>query len=83
MNESLPTLGNIMRALRTRNGWTRKQMSARTGIPLSTLAKVEKDLLTLSYDKLIQIAQRLSLDNFSLEESLRMSPSHRQYPASP
>jgi transcriptional regulator with XRE-family HTH domain len=61
MNESLPTLGNIMRALRTRKGWTRKEMSERTGIPLSTLAKVEKDLLTLSYDKLLQISQRLAM----------------------
>jgi transcriptional regulator with XRE-family HTH domain len=61
MNENLPTLGNIMRALRARNGWTRKQMSARTEIPLSTLAKVEKDLLTLSYDKLMRIAQRLNM----------------------
>jgi transcriptional regulator with XRE-family HTH domain len=61
MNENLPTLGNIMQTLRTRNGWTRKEMSARTGIPLSTLAKVEKDKLTLGYDKLLQISQRLKM----------------------
>jgi transcriptional regulator with XRE-family HTH domain len=61
MDESLPTLGKIMRVLRTRNGWTRKEMSERTGIPLSTLAKVEKDLLTLGYDKLMQVAQRLKM----------------------
>jgi transcriptional regulator with XRE-family HTH domain len=61
MSESPPTLGNILRVLRTRNGWTRKEMSERTGIPFSTLAKVEKDLLTLSYDKLLQISQRLKM----------------------
>jgi transcriptional regulator with XRE-family HTH domain len=61
MSEGLPTLGNILRALRTRNGWTRKEMSGRTGIPLSTLAKVEKDKLTLGYDKLLQISQRLKM----------------------
>src|SRR6202046_1423307 len=61
MKESLPSLGNIMQTLRTRNGWTRKEMSARTGIPLSTLAKVEKDRLTLGYDKLLQISQRLKM----------------------
>jgi len=61
MNENSPTLGNIMRALRTRKGWSRKEMSERTGIPLSTLAKVEHDQLTLSYDKLLQISQRLSM----------------------
>src|ERR1700734_3831390 len=61
MKESLPSLGNIMQVLRTRNGWTRKQMSARTGIPLSTLAKIEHGQLTLSYDKLLQVSQRLKM----------------------
>src|SRR5690606_23317734 len=42
-------------------GWTLKQMSERTGIPLSTLSKVEHDRLTLTYDKLQQISQRLQL----------------------
>jgi transcriptional regulator with XRE-family HTH domain len=61
MTESLPTLGKIMRALRARNGWTRKEMSRQTGIPLSTLAKVEHDRLTLGYDKLQQISRRLKM----------------------
>lgn len=50
-----------MRALRARYGWTRKRMSEQTGIPLSTLAKVEHGRLTLSYDKLLQISQRLKI----------------------
>jgi transcriptional regulator with XRE-family HTH domain len=61
MNENMPTLGNLMRALRARHGWTRKEMSEKTGIPVSTLAKVEHDQLTLSYDKLLQISQRLNM----------------------
>ena len=36
-------------------------MSERTGIPFSTLAKVEHDRLTLTYDKLMQLSQRLNL----------------------
>jgi transcriptional regulator with XRE-family HTH domain len=40
---------------------TLKQMSARSGIPVSTLSKVEHDRLTLTYDKLQQLAQRLGL----------------------
>ena len=36
-------------------------MSERTGIPLSTLAKVEHDRLTLTYDKLQQVAERLQI----------------------
>jgi transcriptional regulator with XRE-family HTH domain len=47
--------------LRLRNRWTLKEMSERTGIPLSTLAKVEHDRLTLTYDKLQQLSQRLNM----------------------
>lgn len=36
-------------------------MSQRTGIPFSTLSKVENDRLTLSYDKLLQLAERLNM----------------------
>jgi transcriptional regulator with XRE-family HTH domain len=56
-----PTLGRLLRSLRTRNDWTLKEMSKRTGIPLSTLAKVEHDRLTLSYDKLQQLSERLKI----------------------
>ncbi len=56
-----PTLGSLLRALRVRNGWTLKQMSERTGIPFSTLSKVEHDRLTLTYDKLQQLGERLNM----------------------
>lgn len=56
-----PTLGSLLRGLRLCNRWTLKEMSERTGIPLSTLAKVEHDRLTLTYDKLLQLSQRLNL----------------------
>lgn len=36
-------------------------MSARCGIPLSTLSKVEHDRLTLTYDKLQLLSQRLNM----------------------
>ena len=55
------TLGRLLRNLRTRNHWTLKEMSKRTGIPLSTLAKVEHDRLTLTYDKLLQLSERLKI----------------------
>lgn len=58
---SAPTLGTLLRALRERHGWTLKEMSDRTGIPRSTLAKVEHDRLTLGYDKLLQISRRLKM----------------------
>lgn len=61
MSAGAPTLGTLLRSLRSREGWTLKQMSEKSGIPVSTLSKVEHDRLTLTYDKLLQIAQRLGL----------------------
>lgn len=60
-NRTPPTLGAVMRSIRSRNNWTLKEMSARCGIPVSTLSKVEHDRLTLSYDKLQQLSQRLKI----------------------
>lgn len=56
-----PTIGGLLRALRNRNDWTLKEMSQRCGIPLSTLAKIEHDRLTLTYDKLQILSQRLKI----------------------
>lgn len=61
MTPASPTLGGLMRSLRSRRGWTLKQMSEHSGIPVSTLSKVEHDRLTLSYDKLQQVSQRLNI----------------------
>ena len=72
-----PTLGSLLRGLRLRNHWTLKEMSERTGIPLSTLAKVEHDRLTLTYDKLLQLSQRLNLrmsDLFSEADTTNEAP---------
>jgi len=55
------TLGSLLRSLRLRNRWTLKEMSQRTDIPVSTLSKVEHDHLTLTYDKLVQLSQRLNI----------------------
>lgn len=56
-----PTLGSLVRGIRARNGWTLKEMSAKAGIPVSTLSKVEHDRLTLTYDKLQQLSRRLDI----------------------
>ena len=61
MSTPSPTLGVLLRGLRAREGWTLKEMSAKTGIPVSTLSKIEHDRLTLTYDKLQQLGQRLGL----------------------
>ena len=56
-----PTLGTLLRRFRDHAGWTLKEMSAHSGIPVSTLSKVEHDRLTLTYDKLQMLSQRLGL----------------------
>lgn len=61
MNKERPTLGALLKNLRLRHGWTLKEMSERTEIPLSTLSKVEHDRLTLTYDKLLRLSQRLNM----------------------
>jgi transcriptional regulator with XRE-family HTH domain len=71
------TLGRLLHNLRSRNGWTLKEMSRRTGIPLSTLAKVEHDRLTLSYDKLQQLSERLKIP---LSELFANAPAEAEAP---
>jgi transcriptional regulator with XRE-family HTH domain len=61
MKADRPTLGRLLRDLRARNGWTLKEMSERTEIPVSTLSKVERDRLTLTYDKLLQVSEGLKI----------------------
>lgn len=61
MKSSHPTIGGLLRSLRARNKWTLKQMSERSGIPLSTLSKIEHDRLSLTYDKLQQLSERLNI----------------------
>ncbi len=55
------SLGAVITDLRTRNGWTLKEMSELCGIPVSTLSKVEHDRLSLTYDKLQQLGERLNI----------------------
>lgn len=61
MTATHPSLGSLLRRLRNARDWTLKQMSDQTGIPVSTLSKVEHDRLTLTYDKLLQLSQRLNI----------------------
>ena len=56
-----PTLGFILKELRRHRNWTLREMSERSGIPVSTLSKVENDRLTLTYDKLMQLSEKLQI----------------------
>jgi transcriptional regulator with XRE-family HTH domain len=54
--------GAVLKSLRLANGWTLAEVSRRTGLPVSTLSKVENDKMSLSYDKLARISRGLDID---------------------
>ena len=56
-----PALGHVLRDIRTRRGWTLRETSARVGIAVSTLSKIENNHLTLTYDKLFELSRKLSI----------------------
>lgn len=61
-----PSLGHALRKLRTERQWTLREMSQCLDIPLSTLSKVENGQLTLGYDRLAQLCERLGIGVFEL-----------------
>ena len=75
MVKAKPSLGNIVRHIRNSHGWTLAEMSQRVAIPLSTLAKVEKGHLTLTYDKLVDLSDKLGM---SLSDFLNSSTATAQ-----
>lgn len=54
--------GGILKSLRIQRGWTLKDVSDRTGYPVSTLSKIENDRVSLTYDKLTRISAGLEVD---------------------
>ncbi len=54
--------GGVVKEERLRRGWTLADASERTGLPISTLSKVENDKISLSYDKLAKLSQGLEID---------------------
>ena len=62
---SAPPLDGPARALRQARisqGLSLRDLSARTGMPYSTLSKLENGKMGLTYDKLIKLAQGLGID---------------------
>src|SRR5436190_19699419 len=57
-----PQLGVCLRAARQARGLTLKQVAERTGMALSTLSKVENGLMSLTYDKLLQLTAGLKME---------------------
>ncbi|MGY8705241.1 XRE family transcriptional regulator [Bradyrhizobium sp. 18BD] len=55
-------LGQCLKAARQARGLTLKQVAERTGMALSTLSKVENGLMSLTYDKLVQLTSGLKME---------------------
>lgn len=55
-------LGPALRALRQSQGWKLRDVAERSGLSVSTLSKVERGQLSLTYDRLIQLAEGLDVD---------------------
>jgi DNA-binding Xre family transcriptional regulator len=54
--------GAVLRGIRTERGWTLAEVSKRTGMPVSTLSKVENGKMSLSYEKLLRLSRGLDID---------------------
>jgi transcriptional regulator with XRE-family HTH domain len=61
-SEATARPGALLKTFRTRKGWTLAEVSGRTGLPVSTLSKLENEKISFSYDKLMQISRGLKLD---------------------
>lgn len=56
------TLGQRLRAIRKENGWKIADVAQMTGLAVSTISKVENGRMSLTYDKLTQLASGLGMD---------------------
>ncbi|MEP6546539.1 MAG: cupin domain-containing protein [Gammaproteobacteria bacterium] len=71
--------GAMLKKLRIQRGWTLKEVSRRTGYPVSTLSKIENDRVSLTYDKLTRISAGLEVDFsrlFGAQEAAPDAPDH-------
>jgi transcriptional regulator with XRE-family HTH domain len=65
------TLGLRLSELRRSRDLTLKELSARTGIPVSTLSKVQNNQATLNYENLVRLSVGLDVD---VGEFFRLHP---------
>lgn len=54
--------GAALKALRTEKGWSLAEVSRRTGMPISSLSKVENNKMELTLDRLMRISVALEAD---------------------
>jgi transcriptional regulator with XRE-family HTH domain len=62
VNGDVPAPSRAIRQARIAQGLSLRALSARAGLPYSTLSKLENGKMGLTYDKLIRLAQALNVD---------------------
>lgn len=60
--KEVPAPSRAIRDVRVARGLSLRALSARAGLPYSTLSKLENGKMALTYDKLIRLAQALNVD---------------------
>lgn len=60
-HDSRSVIGLRLAELRRRHGWTLQEVSGMTGVSVATLSKVERNKLSLTYDKMLQVAEGLKM----------------------
>jgi transcriptional regulator with XRE-family HTH domain len=66
--------GSALRSLRKNRHLTLAEVGALTGLPVSTLSKIENDKMSLSYDKLARLSAGLDVDIAQLFEPDTTAP---------
>ncbi len=61
-----PDLGTNIKRLRRSRGWNLSRLAKESGLPQSTLSKVEAGQMSLNYTKLLRLADALQMDVRSL-----------------
>jgi transcriptional regulator with XRE-family HTH domain len=64
--------GAALKQLRRQNEWTLMDVSHRTGVPASTLSRIENDQISPTYDMLLKLSRGLDID---LAQLLSASPA--------
>src|SRR6478735_7695143 len=71
----IPAPSRAIRQARIAQGLSLRALSARAGLPYSTLSKLENGKMGLTYDKLIRLAQALNVDLKDIVMEAEESPA--------
>ncbi|MFD1196932.1 helix-turn-helix domain-containing protein [Brucella gallinifaecis] len=61
-NVNKPSIGEALRERRGYHGWTLADVAAKTGMSKSTLSKIENDLISPSYQSILQLCAGLGIE---------------------